>query len=219
MTKRVAAFCAALLSFVVFLIVALWGATFGIDGNTTRALVPGSTAPINVRISNPHFYPITVSNLAVRIVSITPAHKGAKCSPSNFTLRQAAGCPRAIAFQLRQHVRERVPQCKKRFSPYDRNRWDKLLPQRLRSLSPDGIEWRDPGMIGQLLVKDEGAAAVLVDRTLKGDRLQQNVLGTSGPVSSSPTGSLTRKVPLGCDHAFSPAADPVHAHVFGRCVA
>ena len=91
MTKRVAAFCAALLSFVVFLIVALWGATFGIDGNTTRALVPGSTAPINVRISNPHFYPITVSNLAVRIVSITPAHKGAKCSPSNFTLRQAAG--------------------------------------------------------------------------------------------------------------------------------
>jgi hypothetical protein len=90
MTKRVAAFCAALLSFVVFLIVALWGATFGIDGNTTRALLPGSIAPINVRISNPHFYPITVGNLTVRIASITPAHKGATCSPSNFTLRQAS---------------------------------------------------------------------------------------------------------------------------------
>jgi hypothetical protein len=89
MTKRVAAFCAALLSFVVFLIVALWGATFGIDGNTTRALLPGSTAPINVRISNPHFYPITVNNLTVRIASITPARTGAKCSPSNFTVRQA----------------------------------------------------------------------------------------------------------------------------------
>jgi hypothetical protein len=89
MTKRLAAFCAALLSFVIFLIVALWGATFGIDGNTTRALLPGSTAPINVRITNPHFYPITVSNLTVRIASITPARKGAKCSPSNFTVRQA----------------------------------------------------------------------------------------------------------------------------------
>jgi hypothetical protein len=88
MTKRVAAFCAALLSFVVFLGLALWGATFGIDGNTTRTLLPGSTAPINVRISNPHFYPITVSNLTVRIASITPARKGATCSASNFTVRQ-----------------------------------------------------------------------------------------------------------------------------------
>ena len=78
MTKRVAAFCAALLSFVVFLIVALWGATFRNRRQHSRARsLPGSTAPINVRISNPHFYPITVSNLTVRIASITPAHKGA----------------------------------------------------------------------------------------------------------------------------------------------
>ncbi|HEY1529749.1 MAG TPA: hypothetical protein VGF80_02970 [Galbitalea sp.] len=90
MTKRVAAFCAALLSFVIFLIVALWGATFGIDGSTSRALLPGTTAPISVRISNPHFYPIQVSELTVRIASITPVHKGEKCSASNFTLRQGA---------------------------------------------------------------------------------------------------------------------------------
>jgi hypothetical protein len=88
MTKRVAAFCAALLSFVVFLIVALWGAQFGIDGSVSHSLLPGSTAPINVRISNPHFYPIIVSDLNVRIASITTVHKGATCSPSNFTLRQ-----------------------------------------------------------------------------------------------------------------------------------
>ena len=91
MTKRVAAFCAALLSsFAVFLVVALWGATFQLDGNTSRALLPGVTAPINVRISNPHFYPITVSDLTVHIDKITPAHKGETCAASNFTLRQPA---------------------------------------------------------------------------------------------------------------------------------
>ena len=91
MKKRYAAICAALLSFVVFLVIALWGSTFGIDGSTARALLPGTTAPINVRISNPHFYPIVVSELTVRISSITPAHKGATCRASNFTLTQARG--------------------------------------------------------------------------------------------------------------------------------
>jgi hypothetical protein len=89
MTKRLAAFCAALLSFVVFLVIALWGATFGIAGNTSRSLLPGTTAPINVRISNPHFYPIVVSELNVRIASITTVHKGATCRLSNFTVHQA----------------------------------------------------------------------------------------------------------------------------------
>lgn len=90
MTKRFAAFCAALVSFAVFLVVALWGATFGIDGNTSRSLMPGTTVPINIRISNPHFYPIVVSDLTVRIASITTVHKGATCSPSNFTVTQAS---------------------------------------------------------------------------------------------------------------------------------
>jgi hypothetical protein len=67
--------------------------------------------------------------------------------------------------------------------------------------------------------KDEKAAAVLVDRTLKGDRLPQNIVRNNAPASSSPAGSLTRKVPLGCDRAFSPAVDPAYAHVFGRCAA
>jgi hypothetical protein len=69
------------------------------------------------------------------------------------------------------------------------------------------------------VAKDERAAAVLVDRTLKGDRLPQNVVRTGEPASSSLTGSLKRKVPLGCDRAFSPAVDPAYAHVFGRCAA
>jgi hypothetical protein len=90
MTKRVIAFCIALVSsFAVFLVVALWGATFGIDGSTSRALLPGVTVPINVRISNPHFYPIVVSDLQVRIASITPAHKGEICRASAYTVKQA----------------------------------------------------------------------------------------------------------------------------------
>jgi hypothetical protein len=89
MTKRVAAFCAALITFVVFLIVALWGETFGIDGGTTGALHPGSSVPINVRITNSHFYPIYVTGLKVRITSITPAHKGEKCDASNYSLTQS----------------------------------------------------------------------------------------------------------------------------------
>jgi hypothetical protein len=89
MKKRYVAICAALLSFAVFLVVTLWGSTFGIEGGTSRALLPGSTAPINVRITNPHFYPIVVSQLTVRIASITPIHKGATCKASNFTVTQA----------------------------------------------------------------------------------------------------------------------------------
>jgi hypothetical protein len=97
MTKRLAAFCAAALSFVVFLVVAMWGATFGIDGNTSRSLLPGTTVPINVRITNPHFYAIAVSDLTVRIVGVTTVHKGAKCSVSNFTVRQAPSFTLRIA--------------------------------------------------------------------------------------------------------------------------
>jgi hypothetical protein len=72
---------------------------------------------------------------------------------------------------------------------------------------------------GPGIAKDGRAAVVLVDRTLKGDRLKQNVLRTSGPTPLSPIGSLPGKVPLGCDRAFSPTADPAHAHIFGRCAA
>ena len=74
-------------------------------------------------------------------------------------------------------------------------------------------------VIGPSVAKDERAVVVLVDRTLKGDRLPQNTLVTNGPASSLPTTSLPRKVPLGCDRAFSPTADPAHAHIFGRCTA
>ena len=71
---------------------------------------------------------------------------------------------------------------------------------------------------GPSIAKDERAVVVLVDRTLKGDRLQQKVLRANGP-TASPTRSSPGTVPLGCDRAFSPTADPAYAHVFGRCAA
>jgi hypothetical protein len=94
MTKRLAALIAAALSFIVVLTVALWGAQFGIDGNLSRSLTPGATVPINVRITNPHFYPIVVDKVTVRIVRIIPARKGDHCAASNFTLTQ--GAPLAV---------------------------------------------------------------------------------------------------------------------------
>ena len=76
-----------------------------------------------------------------------------------------------------------------------------------------------PGEIQGVRHDIDKTIKVKVDRTLKGDRLPQRLVGTGGPVSSSPTRSLPRKVPLGCDRAFSPAVDPAYAHVFGRCAA
>jgi hypothetical protein len=72
---------------------------------------------------------------------------------------------------------------------------------------------------GPSVAKDETAPAFVVDRTLKGDRLLPNARLTNGAAPSSPAKSSLRKVPLGCDRAFSPVADPAHAHVFGRCTA
>ncbi len=59
---------------------------------------------------------------------------------------------------------------------------------------------------------------VSVDRTKKGDRLPQSVELAHGPTSSLPaTSAFSRKVPLGCDPAFSAVADPARANIFGRC--
>jgi hypothetical protein len=136
MTKRVAAFCAALLTFVVFLIVALWGATFGIDGSTSSALRPGSTVPINVRISNPHFYPIVVSNLHVRIESITTAHKGETCRVSNYKLKQV------------DHFSVRLPA----FSTVD-----------MKSIAPSESDWPALHLTANLAKIDNGCQGATIN--------------------------------------------------------
>jgi hypothetical protein len=54
---------------------------------------------------------------------------------------------------------------------------------------------------------------VLVIPTNKGDRLPLK------PISAaSLPGGAKAQPPVGCDPAFSRAADPARAHIFGRCI-
>jgi hypothetical protein len=63
---------------------------------------------------------------------------------------------------------------------------------------------------------------VLVDRTHKGDRLPVAKPANQADefaAPPSPTRTLPlRKIPAGCDPAFSPISAPQLAHVFRRCV-
>jgi hypothetical protein len=55
-----------------------------------------------------------------------------------------------------------------------------------------------------------------VNRIHKGDRLPLALKLTS--TISSPIVSTMPRAPFGCDPAFSRAADPARAHIFGRCI-
>jgi len=55
-----------------------------------------------------------------------------------------------------------------------------------------------------------------VDRAHKGDRLPLAPKQTL--TFSSPVVTTMPRPPVGCDPAFSRAADPTGAHVFGRCI-
>jgi hypothetical protein len=55
-----------------------------------------------------------------------------------------------------------------------------------------------------------------IDRTHKGDRLPLALKHTS--IVSSPVVTTLSRPPIGCEPAFSRAADPKRAHIFGRCI-
>ena len=57
---------------------------------------------------------------------------------------------------------------------------------------------------------------VSVDRTHKGDRLPLAPRHTS--TVSSPVVTTLSRPPIGCEPAFSRAADPKRSHIFGRCI-
>ena len=60
------------------------------------------------------------------------------------------------------------------------------------------------------------AEIVSVDRTHKGNRLPLVPKQTS--TVSSPVVTTLSRPPIGCEPAFSRAADPKRAHIFGRCI-
>jgi hypothetical protein len=62
-------------------------------------------------------------------------------------------------------------------------------------------------------------ATVTVDRTNKGDRLPEASPPKQPSSSLVPTKPVSAKrVPIGCEPAFSPVADPAGAHIFLRCL-
>jgi hypothetical protein len=66
------------------------------------------------------------------------------------------------------------------------------------------------------------AVTIAVNRANKGDRLPQaslphDHLNNSTSTEMAPTSP--KRVPLGCDPAFSPVVDPARAHIFKRCMA
>jgi hypothetical protein len=69
------------------------------------------------------------------------------------------------------------------------------------------------------IVKIGETGATSVDRTGKGNRLPSASLDRQRPNNSGAIPASTMRVPLGCDAAFSPIADPAHSGVFKRCVA
>ena len=69
--------------------------------------------------------------------------------------------------------------------------------------------------IGSLAITDR-TPAVSVNRYRKGDRLP--VASKPAPTVSSPMVTTLSRPPIGCDPAFSRAADPKRAHIFGRCI-
>jgi hypothetical protein len=77
-------------------------------------------------------------------------------------------------------------------------------------------------VVGFLAITGAGVALstpadmVSVDRAHKGDRLPLAPRHTS-TLSSAVVTTLSRP-PIGCESAFSRAADPKRSHIFGRCI-
>jgi len=57
---------------------------------------------------------------------------------------------------------------------------------------------------------------VSVDHTNKGDRLP--LVPKHASKASSPVVMTLSRPPIGCEPAFSLAADPKRSHIFGRCI-
>jgi hypothetical protein len=64
------------------------------------------------------------------------------------------------------------------------------------------------------LVQNESSLSV--NRGAKGDRLPQMVTNRQSQIE---TVTPSRRIPIGCDPAFSPIANPAHAHIYKRCMA
>jgi len=70
--------------------------------------------------------------------------------------------------------------------------------------------------------KSEQRLLVTVNRANKGDQLAATSMSTvhANRVSSTAISPASpKRLPLGCDPAFSSIADPIHANIYKRCTA
>ena len=75
------------------------------------------------------------------------------------------------------------------------------------------------GVSGTSISAPAGDRLVSVNRVNKGDRLPQAPAERLSRSSSSTEAVVPpKRVPLGCDPAFSPVADPAHGNVYKRCL-
>jgi hypothetical protein len=67
-------------------------AAFAISGSTTGAISPGTTVPLDLRITNPHGVPVVVTHLDVTLHTVVGPNTTSSllCSPADFRLDQAA---------------------------------------------------------------------------------------------------------------------------------
>jgi hypothetical protein len=85
----------------------------------------------------------------------------------------------------------------------------------------DGVPAAHGTTVGRSALKNDSTASVTVNRTHKGNRLPHVSSAKQNPnlPSSAQTPPTSRKrVPLGCDPAFSSVADPARADIYKRCM-
>jgi hypothetical protein len=91
MRVRLTAAIAVLLLVVTMIVMVLTHIpAFTIVGDLSTRLRPGVSAPLDVAITNPHSYPLTVTSISVTVTAVTVARTGApsRCSTTNFTVKQ-----------------------------------------------------------------------------------------------------------------------------------
>jgi hypothetical protein len=76
------------------------------------------------------------------------------------------------------------------------------------------------GVSGTTTAATSSESSVSVNRVNKGDRLSPSSVDRLSHNSTSMESVVPlKRVPVGCDPAFSPFADPALAHIYKRCMA
>lgn len=91
MRLRLSALIAAVLLVITMIVMVLTHTpVFGVAANLATPLRPGVSAALDLKLTNPHSYPMTVTAVSVRVSSVRVTRTGApsSCSPSNFVVSQ-----------------------------------------------------------------------------------------------------------------------------------